>query len=891
MESQTSEKFVETLVHGNETFKYFSLAKLGEEKILRLPISVRVLLEAALRKYDNFVIKEEHIGAILNWGTHDHDVEIPFYPARVLLQDYTGVPCVVDLASMRTAINAIDPKLTSLINPLVPVELVVDHSVQVDYYGTPEARVLNEDKEFERNKERFRLLKWGQSALTNLKIVPPGSGIVHQVNLEALARVVFETQDKVLYPDSVIGTDSHTTMINGLGVVGWGVGGIEAEAVMLGESVTMLLPQVVGVELKNSLPLGVCATDAVLTLTNMLRKVGVVGRFVEFFGEGVTSLSVQDRATLSNMSPEYGATIGFFPVDQKSIEYLRETGRDQRHLEIVEQYLQRNHMFRNAQQESKIQFTKVVTLDLAQIVPTAAGPKRPQDLKPLKTLKADFIQALTNPVGFNGFGVKPEVLAKEILTPDFKLRQGSILIAAITSCTNTSNPFVLVSAALLARKATQLGLKVPSFVKTSLSPGSKVVAAFFENSGLQNDLNSLGFYLAGFGCMTCIGNSGDLNENITKLVEANKDMVFASVLSGNRNFEGRVHPLTKANYLCAPVYVVAYALAGRIDIDFEHEPIAISPVTNAPVFLRDIFPPDQEVTGIIKQYVTPELYISNYGENYLKGNPNWQSLNINAESGLFDFEAQSTYIRNPPYFDNFKSVPTPPTSYKNLKVLLYLGDSITTDHISPAGNISKVSSTAKYFAERTIGPKDFNSYGARRGNHEVMVRGTFANITIKNKLIKDVDGPYTVTEKGGSPMFVFEAAEKENFDNLIIIAGKEYGSGSSRDWAAKGPKLLGVKVVIAESFEKIHRSNLIGMGILPLQFKGDQTAESLGLTGYERFSVDLSDLHVKGDLNVVTDNGLSFTTLIRIDTDVELEYFKHDGILLYVFRKLLRNNQ
>ena len=889
MEQKHADRYVETLRHNDEQFHFYSIAKLDHEKVLRLPLSVRVLLEAALRKYDDFVIKQEHVDAILNWGTHDKDVEIPFYPARVLLQDYTGVPAIVDLASMRSAINKIDPNLSSLINPLVPVELVVDHSVQVDYYGTPDSKDLNEDKEFERNKERFRLLKWGQGALNNLKIVPPGSGIVHQVNLEALARVVFETNDKILYPDSVIGTDSHTTMINGLGVVGWGVGGIEAEAVMLGESVTMLLPQVVGVELKNALPQGVCATDAVLTLTSMLRKVGVVGRFVEFFGEGISSLSVQDRATLSNMAPEYGATIGYFPVDKNTIEYLKETGRQIRHTEIVEQYLRQNLMLRDPENEHKINYTKVVTLDLAQVVPTAAGPKRPHDLKTLKILKEDFLKALTNPVGFNGFGVKPESLHKEIQGNDFTLRNGSILIAAITSCTNTSNPFVLISAGLLARKATQLGLKVPPFVKTSLSPGSRVVAEFFDKSGLQNDLNSLGFYLAGFGCMTCIGNSGDLQEHITKLVEANKDMVFTSVLSGNRNFEGRVHPLTKANYLLAPVYVVAYALAGRINIDFETEPIAQSTVTGQPVFLRDIFPADQEVQNIIKQHITPDMYVANYKETYLLGNKNWQTLDVNFETGLFDFESQSTYIRNPPYFDNFKNVPTPPTHFKDLKVLLYLGDSITTDHISPAGNISKTSASAKYFAERSIVPKDFNSYGARRGNHEVMVRGTFANITIKNKLIKDVEGPYTVAEKGGNPMFVFEAAEKFGFDNLIVLAGKEYGAGSSRDWAAKGPKLLGVRVVIAESFEKIHRSNLIGMGVLPLQFLEGQSAESLGLTGFEKFSLDLTNLKVKGILQVTTDVGITFSTTVRIDTDVELEYFKHDGILLYVFRKLLKN--
>ena len=648
----------------------------------------------------------------------------------------------------------------------------------------------------------------------------------------------------------------------------------------------MLLPEVIGVEIVGSLKPGVCSTDAVLTLTNLLRKTNVVGKFVEFYGQGLDHLTVQDRATLANMAPEYGATAAYFPLDEKTFDYLRKTGRNEDSLEISKEYLKRNFLFRDEAHEKLIQFTKTIVFDLPSVLPTLAGPKRPQDLKALSIIKQDFLKGLTSPIGPNGFGLPIESLEKEFVYGNYKLRHGSVLIAAITSCTNTSNPFVLVAAGLLARNAVKHGLKVPCYVKTSLSPGSRVVTQYFENSGLDKDLNSLGFNLAGYGCMTCIGNSGDLKEDLTKLIEANKDIIFASVLSGNRNFEGRVHPLTKANYLAAPSYVVAYALAGRVDINFDKEPLGISTHTNSEIFLRDIFPSDKDINDIVDKFVTKELFMNNYKESNLLGNKNWQDLQVN-KSDLYDFDIHSTYIRNPPYFDKFGLDLKKITAFKDLKCVLRLGDSITTDHISPAGNISKTSSTAKYLNERKVTPKDFNSYGSRRGNHEIMVRGTFANITIKNKLIPGVEGPFSVINKGDQPIPIFEVCEQSGFDNLIILAGKEYGSGSSRDWAAKGPKLMGIKVVIAESYEKIHRSNLIGMSILPLQFLEGENAETIGLTGFELFSMNLEHLKAKAEVEVITNTGLKFKTIARIDTDVELQYLYSDGILPYVFRKLL----
>ena len=869
-------------------FVFADLAKFPAESIARLPLSIRILLEAAIRKLDNFTVKTSDVDKILNWGKHKEDVEIPFYPSRVLLQDFTGVPTIVDLACLREAMQAVDPKFIGDINPSVPVELVIDHSIQVDSFANENALQVNEQREFERNKERFQLLKWGQLSLKNLRVLPPGSGIVHQVNLENLARVVFNT-DNYLYPDSVIGTDSHTPMINGLGVLGWGVGGIEAEAVMLGEFVTMLLPEVIGVEITGQLHQGVCSTDAVLTLTNMLRKVNVVGKFVEFFGHGLDHLSVQDRATLSNMAPEYGATVAYFPLDENTFNYLHNTGRDEKFLLVAKEYLKRNLLFRTKEQEKQIKFTKVIIFDLAAVVPTLAGPKRPQDLKAISIVKQDFLKGLTSPVGPNGYGLPFEALEKEVKYEQYKLKQGSILIAAITSCTNTSNPFVLIAAGLLAQNAVKLGLKIPSYIKTSLSPGSRVVTDYFHNSGLDVALNTLGFNLTGYGCMTCIGNSGDLKDEITKICETNKDITFVSVLSGNRNFEGRVHPLTKANYLTAPVYVIAYALAGRIDINFEKEPLGKS-ADGKDIFLKDIFPNDADVRKIIDKYVTRDLFVNTYKGDHLNGNKEWRDLAVE-KSERYNWDEKSTYVRNPPYFENYGKDHEKITHFKDLKCILYLGDSITTDHISPAGNISKTSQTAKYLVERGTGPRDFNSYGSRRGNHEIMIRGTFANITIKNKLIPGVEGPLSVVKKGDSPISIFEVADANKFENLIILAGKEYGSGSSRDWAAKGPKLMGVKVVIAESYERIHRSNLIGMAILPLQFEEGQSAESLCLTGFETFSMEFANLKPKGSVTVQTDTGIKFNTLVRIDTDVELEYLYNDGILLYVFKKILKKNQ
>lgn len=876
--------YANTLKVNGKDFTFYDLNKLEEKRVSRLPYSMRILLEAALRKQDGFVVKPEHIEKILQWNKTEPQ-EIPFYPSRVLLQDYTGVPAVVDLASIREAIAKIDKTKVQMVNPSVPVELVIDHSIQVDSYATKDSIAKNEAKEFERNKERFRLLKWGQKAFDNMKIVPPGSGIVHQVNLESLGRVVFENKGE-LYPDSLIGTDSHTTMINGLGILGWGVGGIEAEAVMLGESVNMLLPDIVGVNVTGKMQEDCCATDIVLTLTNLLRQQGVVGKFVEFFGEGLNSLTLEDRATLSNMSPEFGSTMAFFPVDDNTLKYLRFTGRPEEKVQQIEAYLKANRLYRSAEEEKNIEYSKVLALDLDKVRPSLAGPKRPQDLVSLDNMKSRFLASLDEKIGFTGFGISEETKKKVIKGENFELRNGSLLIAAITSCTNTSNPYVLVAAALLAQKAIELGLSTPPYVKTSLSPGSKIVTEYLISSGLQDALNTLGFNLAGYGCMTCIGNSGDLREDITKLVEANKDMVFSSAASGNRNFEGRIHPLTKANYLCSPVYVVAYALAGKIDIDFKTEPIGTGKDGKG-VYLKDIFPQPAQIYEIINKHIKPEMFVENYTK-VLEGNEKWKSLQIEGDVSLYQWEDSSTYIRNPPYFDNFSFDFKAPSKFEDLHCLVYFGGSITTDHISPAGKISRKSAAAEYLKAKSIQPRDFNSFGSRRGNHEVMVRGTFGNVRIKNRLCPGVEGPYSVLEKDGEPMYIVDVAEKKNFDNLIVIAGKDYGVGSSRDWAAKGPKLMGVKVVIAESYERIHRSNLVGMGILPLQFKQGESADSHGLTGFEKFSMDLSSLAVQGKVTVTTSTGKTIETDVRIDTEVELEYFHSDGILLYVMKKLLK---
>jgi aconitate hydratase len=777
----------------SKSYKYVSFKELNDKRFYSLPYSIRILLEAAIRNCDEFNVKKEDVENILNWQeTSKKDIEIPFKPARVLLQDFTGVPAVVDIAAMRDVMHDLgkDPQL---INPLIPTELVIDHSIQVDYFGTEDAKTRNEELEFERNKERFQFLKWGQRNFKNFLIVPPGSGICHQVNLEYLARVVFSSgEGGFLYPDSLVGADSHTTMINGLGVLGWGVGGIEAEAAMLGQTISMVLPQVVGVKLTGEMPEHCNATDLVLTLTELLRKRGVVGKFVEYFGPGVASLSLADRATIANMSPEYGATMGFFSVDEKTIEYLTQTGRNVEHINLVEAYLKDNFLFRDYANEKDgdiVYSGEVLNFDLSSLVPTCAGPKRPQDRVPVHSLKEEFIKALPTKLGFKGFGVKEENLNKKVEftfnDAKYELEHGSIVIAAITSCTNTSNPGVMIAAGLLAKKAVQRNLSVKPFVKTSLSPGSGVVSKYLEIAGLIPHLNHLGFTVAGYGCMTCIGNSGDLPDNVADII-LKEDLVSASVLSGNRNFEGRVHNFVKANYLASPPLVVAYALAGTVKIDFENEPIGVDSITGQNVFLRDIWPTKKEIAEVINSCITPKLFEEVYSRITV-GTEQWNSLSVK-DGQLYEWDENSTYIKRPPFFDDLfkKDLTLGFKSIEKARCLLSFGDSITTDHISPAGNISKNSAAAKYLNEKGVISKDFNSYGARRGNFEVMARGTFANVRLINKLVSE-PGPNTIHFPSLKTADIHSASQlyKEEDSRLIILAGKEYGSGSSRDWAAK----------------------------------------------------------------------------------------------------------
>ncbi|KAL3851208.1 hypothetical protein ACJIZ3_013090 [Penstemon smallii] len=877
---------------GGEFGKFYSLTALNDPRIEKLPYSIKILLESAIRNCDNFQVTKEDVGKIIDWEiSAPKQVEIPFKPARVLLQDFTGVPAVVDLASMREAIKDIGSN-PDKINPLVPVDLVIDHSVQVDVAGAENAVQANMDLEFKRNKERFAFLKWGSTAFRNMLVVPPGSGIVHQVNLEYLGRVVFNT-DGILYPDSVVGTDSHTTMIDGLGVAGWGVGGIEAEAVMLGQPMSMVLPGVVGFKLTGKLRDGVTATDSVLTVTQILRKHGVVGKFVEFYGEGMSQLSLADRATIANMSPEYGATMGFFPVDHVTLQYLKLTGRSDDTVAMIEAYLRANKMFvdYNEPQQERV-YSSYLELDLAEVEPCISGPKRPHDRVPLKEMKADWHSCLDNKVGFKGFAV-PKEQQEKVVKFSFhgqpaELKQGSVVIAAITSCTNTSNPSVMLGAGLVAKKACELGLEVKPWVKTSLAPGSGVVTKYLLQSGLQKYLNKQGFHIVGYGCTTCIGNSGDLDESVASAI-ADNDLVAAAVLSGNRNFEGRVHPLTRANYLASPPLVVAYALAGTVDIDFDKEPIGTGKDGKS-VYFRDIWPTSAEIAEVVQSSVLPEMFKSTY-EAITQGNQLWNQLPV-PESSLYGWDSDSTYIHKPPYFDGMTMDPPGPRGVKDAYCLLLFGDSITTDHISPAGSIHKDSPAAKYLMDRGVDRKDFNSYGSRRGNDEVMARGTFANIRIVNKLLNGEVGPKTIHIPTGEKLYVFDAAMryKSAGQDTVVLAGAEYGSGSSRDWAAKGPMLQGVKAVIAKSFERIHRSNLVGMGIIPLCFKAGEDAETLGLTGHERYTIDLpsktSDIKPGQDITVTTDNGKSFTCTLRFDTEVELAYFDHGGILQYVIRNL-----
>ncbi|XP_003487432.1 cytoplasmic aconitate hydratase [Bombus impatiens] len=875
---------------GLKEYKYFDITNIGK-KYDRLPFSIRVLLESAIRNCDNFQVKKSDVEKISDWEHNqalEEGTEVAFKPARVILQDFTGVPAVVDFAAMRDAVKRLrsDPKK---INPICPSDLVIDHSIQVDFIRSKDALKKNEDLEFERNKERFMFLKWGAKAFQNMLIVPPGSGIVHQVNLEYLARVVFDTNN-MLYPDSVVGTDSHTTMINGLGVLGWGVGGIEAEAVMLGQAISMVVPKVVGYRLEGVLNQYATSTDLVLTITKHLRQIGVVGKFVEFFGPGVSQLSIADRATISNMCPEYGATVGFFPIDQQSLAYLKQTGRTDEHINMIEKYLTSVRMLRNYDDPNQDPvFSETVTLDLASVVSSVSGPKRPHDRVSVVDMKADFRKCLTNKVGFKGYGLSPEkvdtVSMFEYGGKDYKLRHGSVVIAAITSCTNTSNPSVMLGAGLLAKNAVEAGLCVAPYIKTSLSPGSGVVTYYLEESGVIPYLTKLGFDVVGYGCMTCIGNSGPLPDVIVESIEKNA-LVCCGILSGNRNFEGRIHPHTRANYLASPLLVIAYAIAGTVDIDFEKEPLGRR-ADGTPIYLQDIWPTRSEIQVVEQKFVIPAMFTEVYSK-IKQGSSSWANL-LAPDSTLYPWDASSTYIKSPPYFENLQKELTKIKPITKARVLLNLGDSVTTDHISPAGSIARNSPAARYLAGRGLTPKEFNSYGSRRGNDEVMARGTFANIRLVNKFLTKT-GPRTIYIPTKEEMDIFDAAEKYAKDQtpLILLVGKEYGSGSSRDWAAKGPYLLGIRAVIAESYERIHRSNLVGMGIIPLQYLPGQNAETLGLTGYEMYDVVVPENSQPGQLiTITTDDGKRFEVILRFDTEVDLTYYKHGGILNYMIRKML----
>ena len=864
---------------------YYSLPTLSEAcnvSIDTLPVSIRILLESLLRNFDERQITEQDIVNLANWDAKNpKSAEIPFKPARVVAQDFTGVPLVVDIAAMRSAVDKLggDP---SMIEPLVPVDLVIDHSIQVDAYGTENAFQFNTQKEFERNKERYEFLKWGQQAFEKFNIIPPSIGIVHQVNLEYLAQVVM-VEDTVAYPDTLVGTDSHTTMINGLGIVGWGVGGIEAEAAMLGQPVYILTPEVLGVHMTGKLQDGVTATDLVLTVTQRLREASVVGKFVEFFGEGVEALALPDRATISNMCPEYGATIGFFPPDSETMNYLRLTGRAETHVDFVETYLKAQGLF-GIPRLGDVEYSDVLEIDLSEIEPSIAGPKRPQDRIPLSDVKETFGEILTRPIVEDGFGVT-ELASKGTV------KHGSVVISAITSCTNTSNPSVMIGAGLLAKKAVEKGLRVPDYVKTSLAPGSRVVTEYLRNTGLLPYLEKIGYNVVGYGCTTCIGNSGPLNEVVQDAIDA-ENLVTASVLSGNRNFEARVHPEIKANFLMSPPLVVAFGLAGRIDIDLATEPIGYSDAGEG-VFLKDIWPTRQEIAEMIATAVNRSTFKEMY-ESIGNQAPEWEEL-AGATGILYPWNERSTYIQHPPFFEGFTSEPAPISDIFDARILGIFGDSVTTDHISPAGAIAASSPAGSYLQERGVETRDFNTYGARRGNDRVMSRGTFANRRVRNLMTPDVEGGYTILYPEKTQTTIYEAANRyqENGIPTILFAGQDYGMGSSRDWAAKGPKLLGVKAVVVESYERIHRSNLIGMGILPLQFMDGENAQSLNLDGSEIISITgfADDLHPGQmvTMKIVRGNGETHTTelLIRIDSPVEVDYYKHGGILDYVIRNFL----
>ncbi len=911
---ENSEYMKKISVRGKD-YHYYDINGLQEKgiaTITKLPYTIKILVENLLRKLDGQTVREEDLLNIARWEKYyPAPQEIPYHPARVLMQDFTGVPAVVDLAAMRDAVKDLGGDPTK-INPLVPVDLIVDHSVQVDYFGQPDALTKNVAKEYERNSERYELLKWAQKSFNNFRVIPPNSGICHQVNLEYLGRVVITEKNgdrQVVYPDTLIGTDSHTTMINGIGVMGWGVGGIEAEAVMLGQPYSMSIPEVIGVKMVGKLQEGVTATDLVLAVTEILRNHGVVEKFVEYFGPGMKNLTLPDRATISNMTPEYGATLGFFPVDEKTIEYLVMTSREQQ-AEIVESCTKAMGLFYTGSQDPE--YTEVLEMDLAQVVPSVAGPARPQDRISLTDLKGSFATILgceyerdtdvahiskyhdesgTRTTRQEDCSPKKKVCELVYNGEQIKLCDGSIVIAAITSCTNTSNPFVLLGAALVAKKAVEKGLKVPAYVKTSLAPGSKVVIDYLKDAELLPYLERLGFHLAAFGCTTCIGNSGPLPAEIDNVIMKN-NLTVAAVLSGNRNFEARIHQRVKANFLASPMLVVAFALAGRIDIDLANEPVAMGS-NDEPVYLKDIWPSDQEIEDLVRQHVKPQFFKSEY-EQIFDGDEFWQKLTV-SESTTFDWDETSTYIKKPPYFEGFSLQATQPQNVNDAKALLLVGDSVTTDHISPAGAIPETYPAGKYLIAKKVAPQDFNSYGSRRGNHDVMMRGTFGNIRIKNRMVGQKEGSYTIKHPEGSEMFIYDAAVEYQAQNipLVVLGGKEYGTGSSRDWAAKGTSLLGIKAVITQSYERIHRSNLVGMGALPLVFKEGDGWESLGLDGTETFYISgIEDMTPRKipQVKAVKEDGreINFETVARLDTEVDVAYFKNGGILPYVLRKMLR---
>lgn len=892
-------KHVLNTSHGDYTIYHLDkLERDGLTRLSRLPFSIRVMLEAVLRQCNEREITRQDVINLARWEPRPTArPTLPFRPSRVVMQDFTGVPAIVDLAAMRDAMARLggDP---CKINPLVPVDLVIDHSVQVDFFASPDALIRNAELEFQRNRERYEFLRWGQQAFRNFRVVPPATGIVHQVNLEYLAQVVMvqEVDGEVLaFPDTLVGTDSHTTMINGLGVVGWGVGGIEAEAAMLGQPVDMLIPDVVGFKLYGQLSEGVTATDLTLTITQMLRKKGVVDKFVEFFGPGLDALSLPDRATIANMAPEYGATMGFFPVDDETLRYLRLTGRPQELIERVERYCKEQGLFRTAATPDP-EFSDTLELDLGSVVPSLAGPKRPQDRVPLFDVKRSFRSALMAPLKERGYELSEADLQRRAKVgtngSTSELGHGAVVIAAITSCTNTSNPSVMIAAGLLAKKAVERGLRPQPYVKTSLAPGSRVVTEYLQKTGLLEPLARLGFNLVGYGCTTCIGNSGPLPADVVRAITGS-NLVAVGVLSGNRNFEGRIHPYVRANYLASPPLVVAYAIAGTVDIDLYNEPLG-KDKNGRPVYLKEIWPTNQEIQAVIDQAIEPEMYRQKYASVF-SGNETWNAIQ-SAESELYAWDPTSTYIQEPPFFAQLTREVTPIHPIRNARVLAFLGDSITTDHISPAGSIPPDGPAGKYLIANGVQPRDFNSFGSRRGNDRVMTRGTFANIRLKNRLLLSVEGGLTLHLPSGEQMSIYDAAMRYRQEEtpLIILAGKEYGTGSSRDWAAKGTNLLGIKAVLAESYERIHRSNLVGMGVLPLQFLLGENADSLGLTGREIFDIEgLSDEIIPQSMLTVQakrEDGshLTFSVIARLDTAVEVEYYRNGGILHTVLRNLLQ---